>query len=417
MLDLTLGNRKLGILLLDKYETEIAQQSDSKYRMLMEQASDGIHTYDMQGNILDVNFSLCEMLGYTREELLRLNIRDLVSAEDLARYPIRFDDLGAGRKIISERRLLRKDGTFTPVEISGKILDDGVLQAIVRDVSERKQAEEAIRRAHDELERRVEERTAELARTSEVLRAEIIERKRVEETLRKNEELRNELLRQLGAAQEQERWRIARELHDQMGQRLSALMLGLKSLSNISSSQPQAAEHLGQLIEITSQLVEGVHTLAWELRPLVLDDLGLATALRSYLEDWARRAKIPAGFFDTGLDDHRLPADIETTLYRVVQESLTNILKHAHASAVSVILEHRDSKVSLIIEDDGKGFDVPNVWGAPLKDRGLGLLGMRERVLLAGGSLNVESTPGVGTTIFVRFVLAASDPVGKSAAD
>jgi len=382
----------------------------------MEQASDGIHTYDMQGNILDVNLSLCEMLGYSREELLSLNIRDLVSAEELARFPIRFDDLGAGKRIISERNLLRKDGTFTPVEISGKILDDGVLQAIVRDVSERKRAEEAIRQAHDELERRVEERTAELARTSEVLRAEIIERKRVEETLRENEEARNELLRQLGAAQEQERWRIARELHDQMGQRLSALMLGLKSLSNTSSGQQPAVE-LGWLIEITKQLVEGVHTLAWELRPLVLDDLGLASALRSYLEDWAERAKIPAGFFDTGLDNRRLPADIETTLYRVVQESLTNILKHAQAKAVSVILEQRDNNVSLIIEDDGQGFDVPNVWGAPLKDGGLGLLGMRERVMLAGGSLTVESTPGVGTTIFVRFALAVGGAAGKSAAN
>ena len=308
-----------------------------------------------------------------------------MSPEDLARFPIRFDDLEAGKRIISERRLRRKDGTFTPVEISGKILDDGVLQAIIRDVSERKQAEEAIRKAHDELERRVEERTAELARTSEELRAEIIERKRVEETLRKNEEVRNELLRQLGAAQEQERWRIARELHDQMGQSLSALMLGLKSLSHNSSEQQRAAEQLGQLIEITNQLVEGVHTLAWELRPLVLDDLGLVTALRSYLEEWAQRAKIPAGFFDTGLDNRRLPADIETTLYRVVQESLTNILKHARRAGVSVILEQRDNNVSLIIEDDGKGFDVPKVWGAPLKDRGLGLLGMRERVMLAGG--------------------------------
>jgi len=377
----------------------------------MEQASDGIHTYDMEGNILDVNRSLCEMLGYSREELLRLNIRDLVSAEELARFPIRFDDLGAGKKILSERRLLRKDGTFTPVEISGKILDDGVLQAIVRDVSERKHAEEAIRQAHDELERRVEERTAELARTSEELRAEIIERRRIEETLRKNEDVRNELLRQLGAAQEQERWRIARELHDQMGQRLSALLLGLKSLSNTSSGRQPAVEQLGQLIEITNQLVDGVRTLAWELRPLVLDDLGLVTALRTYLEEWATRAKIPTGFVDRGLDNRRLPADIETTLYRVVQESLTNILKHAQAKCVSVILEQRDNNVSLIIEDDGQGFDAPNVWDAPLKDRGLGLLGMRERVMLAEGSLNVESTPGVGTTIFVRFALAGDGSV------
>src|SRR4030095_2127246 len=131
----------------------------------------------------------------------------------------------------------------------------------------------------------------------------------------------------------------------------------LKSLSNSSSGQQAVVRQLGHLIEITNQLVEGVHTLAWELRPLVLDDLGLVTALRTYLDEWAKRAKIPTGFFDTGLDNRRLPADIETTLYRVVQESWTNILKHAHASGVSLILEQRDSNVSLIIEDDGKGFD------------------------------------------------------------
>ncbi|MCA1567964.1 MAG: PAS domain S-box protein [Acidobacteria bacterium] len=121
---------------------ERLRETESKYKLLVEQASDGIHTYDFDGNFIDVNPKLCEMLGYTREELLRLNVKDLIPAEDLAVAPVRFGELRAGKTLLKERRLRRKNGTLLPVEISGRMLTDGVLQAIIRDITERKQVEE-----------------------------------------------------------------------------------------------------------------------------------------------------------------------------------------------------------------------------------------------------------------------------------
>jgi|GEM_PF-4394230 len=120
------------------------REGENKYRLLMERASDGIHTYDLDGNFLDVNSKLCEMLGYARDEMLRLNVRDLVLAEELVAAPIRFDELRAGKSLITERRLRRKDGTLLPVEISGRMTETGMLQAIIRDISARKHAEEAL---------------------------------------------------------------------------------------------------------------------------------------------------------------------------------------------------------------------------------------------------------------------------------
>ncbi|HEX8292091.1 MAG TPA: PAS domain S-box protein, partial [Pyrinomonadaceae bacterium] len=187
-----------------KHAEEVLRQSEAKYRLLMEQASDGIHTYDLSGDIVETNTKLCEMLGYTREELLRLNVADLIPPEDLAAAPLRFGELQSGRTLLTERLLRRKDGTLLPVEISGRMIREGVLQSIVRDISERKRAEDALHEAYGELERRVEERTAELARANETLKAENAERLRAEEA-------RRDLLGRLVMAQEEERRRISRE--------------------------------------------------------------------------------------------------------------------------------------------------------------------------------------------------------------
>ncbi len=132
---------------------EALRESENKYRLLVEQASDGIHTYDMQGNIIETNSKLCEMLGYTSEELLQLNVKDLIPAEDLAVDPIRFDELRAGKTILKERRLRRKDGVLFPVEISGRMIRDNVLQAIIRDITERKRQEESLLELTRQLER------------------------------------------------------------------------------------------------------------------------------------------------------------------------------------------------------------------------------------------------------------------------
>jgi signal transduction histidine kinase len=265
----------------------------------------------------------------------------------------------------------------------------------------RRQAESALRRAHDELEAKVGERTAELSRVNETLRAEVFEHKKAEAA-------RGQLLRRLVTAQEEERRRISRELHDQTGQYLSALMLRLNALRPLAAGQERARDNLRKLEELTDRLVEEVHHLAWELRPAALDDLGLHTALQNYAEKWSERSGVAADFHCSGLGRERLPPEVETTVYRVVQEALTNVLKHAEARRVSVIVERRRDQVLVIVEDDGKGFEVEEVVPAPGLGRGLGLLGMRERVALVGGALKLDSSPGGGTTARARIPVPAA---------
>jgi signal transduction histidine kinase len=243
---------------------------------------------------------------------------------------------------------------------------------------------------------RVAQRTGELSRLNEILKAEVIEHK-------KSEVARGHLLRELVTAQEEERRRISRELHDQMGQHLNALMLGLKNLGvSCGNGSSPHTRSFHRLQELTEQLMEKTHSLAWELRPASLDDLGLQTALSNYVEKWSERSGIKADFHSQGFAKQRLPPPIEIAVYRIVQESLNNILKHAGASRVSVILELRSNQLRAIVEDNGRGFDSEAIRSAPGEGNGLGLLGIQERVALIGGNLNVESEPGVGTTLVAR---------------
>jgi signal transduction histidine kinase len=185
-----------------------------------------------------------------------------------------------------------------------------------------------------------------------------------------------------------------------MGQYLAALLLDIKSLD--AKLPTDAHQHLQHLKELTESLGRELHNLAWELRPSVLDDLGLHKALSTYLEQWSLTSGIAADFQGVGLDNHRFETDVETTIYRVVQEALTNVLKHSKATRVSLILENRPDHLLAIIEDNGQGFDLDSVWLSSAERRWMGLRGMRERVLLVGGSWNIESSVGLGTTIFVR---------------
>jgi two-component system, NarL family, sensor histidine kinase UhpB len=215
------------------------------------------------------------------------------------------------------------------------------------------------------------------------------------------ERARTELLARLVFAQEDERRRIAREMHDQFGEQLTALGRGISALKEACGDRADLRTKVETLEAIARQLDRDVDQLVWELRPTALDDLGLRAALANYLQDWSARVGISAELHTSGLLDDRLASETETTLYRIAQEALTNIAKHAQAKNVDVILERRSDSVLLIVEDDGVGFEPPAANGGRLT-QGFGLLGMQERAALVGASLQIESAAGKGTTVFVR---------------
>ncbi len=218
------------------------------------------------------------------------------------------------------------------------------------------------------------------------------------------ERARSEFLGRLVFAQEDERRRIAREMHDQFGEQLTALALRIRMLKDACGDQNPHRALVDGIEQIAQRLDRDVDQLVWQLRPTALDDLGLRAALTNYVEDWSARVGIAATLHSSGLLDERLPADAETALYRIAQEALTNVAKHANASNVEIILERRGSNVLLVVEDDGKGFEP----GIERSGHGFGLLGMRERAALVGAALEIESTPGTGTTIFVRMTVEAT---------
>jgi signal transduction histidine kinase len=283
----------------------------------------------------------------------------------------------------------------------GRLTARAIHYAIERKQAETalKQAEASLERERDQLEVRVQERTAELSKANEALQAEMAQRQRAEEAHR-------EVLRRLVAAEENERGRVSRELHDRLGQDLTALKLGLQIVRKQGACSPTLRESVGKLESLADSLMRDLHRLAWELRPATLDDFGLELALRRYVDEWAALSGVAVDFESGGVTGRRLAREVETTLYRVAREALTNVFRHANAKRVSVLLQRRADHVSLIVEDDGCGFDAAAMLRAPATQGKLGLLGMQERATLAGGSAEIESRQGAGTTVFVRMPLA-----------
>jgi signal transduction histidine kinase len=208
------------------------------------------------------------------------------------------------------------------------------------------------------------------------------------------------LLRRLFAAQEDERRRISREMHDDLGQQVSALRMKIEALKRDSSGHANLGVQLASLEAMVKQLDSDVDLIAWQLRPAALDDLGLGAALTSYAKGWSEHFDVRAELHVSGMEANRLTTERETALYRIIQEALNNVAKHAHARNVSIALQCWSDRVSLIVEDDGVGFDRERIVASV--DKQLGLVGMRERVSLLGGTLDVESQPGCGTTVVAR---------------
>jgi signal transduction histidine kinase len=206
-----------------------------------------------------------------------------------------------------------------------------------------------------------------------------------------------DVLRRAVQGQELERRRLARELHDETGQALTSILLGLSALEDAKDAKALRAA-IQEVKDLAVATLQDVRRLAVELRPAALDDFGLAAALERLTENFKEQTGL-AVELESGLGDERLPADIETVLYRLVQEALTNVVKHAHAERVSIVLQRKERAVTAVIEDDGRGFSDGRGEG------GLGFLGMRERVALVNGRLRIESSANAGTTLLVEVPL------------
>ena len=213
-----------------------------------------------------------------------------------------------------------------------------------------------------------------------------------------SERVARDSLRRVVAAQELERKRLARELHDETGQALTSILLGLKAVED-AASREDAREAATSLRSLVVGTLHDVRRLAVELRPKALDDFGLVPALERLADSFSEQTGIEVDF-EAGVEQERLPSEIETALYRIVQEALTNVVKHSGARHVSVVLSRKEGSVTALIEDDGRGFEAGGADGA-----GLGLVGMRERLGLLDGRLAIESTEGAGTTLVAEVPL------------
>lgn len=279
-----------------------------------------------------------------------------------------------------------------PISMSGEDEIGHLAHAFDRMRVQLKASFEATAAAQQHLEERVKERTREL----EVLYHE----------LRQKEEMRGELLKKVITAQEEERKRIARELHDEISQALAALLLTIET--SLSTAPEESKERLSRMKATADRILDGIHRLIFDLRPSVLDDLGLTSALRWSAERHLDPLGIDLAFEVFGFE-RRLEVEIETTLFRIGQEAISNIAKHAEAESVKIAINFREKTVGLEVVDDGKGFfQSEGIARAAKGPRGLGLLGMKERAALLNGTLTVDSEPGKGTRVTVEVPIVES---------
>lgn len=219
--------------------------------------------------------------------------------------------------------------------------------------------------------------------------------------LEKKEQARNELLRRIISAQEQERQRIARELHDVTSQTLATLAVGIERLSQSGLKESRPAPQVEEIRSLLAATSQDIHRIIYDLRPSIIDDFGLPAAINSFANNTLKAAGVEVHFEIAGREKH-LPEEIEITVYRIVQEAIRNIERHARAESTFISLEFEEDNIRIQIEDDGTGFDNSNGFIYNETGQGLGLLGMKERTELLRGSLFVDSKPGKGTKITVR---------------
>jgi PAS domain S-box-containing protein len=349
---------------LDRIATEAknAEQrirdSEVKYRTLVEQATDGIFIADFGGNFLVINPAGCRLSQYSEAKLMTMRVQDLVIADELNSTPFAFDEIATGITTTSERKMRRKDGEIIDVEISANIIAPDRFLAFVRDISKRKKAEN------------------ELVKSREDLRL---------------------LSNYIENIREEERLNISREIHDELGQQLTVLKIDVSRLGKkLTPEDETITTDINKIIEAINEMVGTVRKISLALRPGMLDDLGLVAALEWYCQDFGKRTGITTSFI-TDFTDDKFSKKINIGLFRIFQESLTNVARHSQANKADVSLVRKDQQLVLLIEDNGKGFDTSQIEN----NKTLGILGMKERAIVIGGIYNIYSIPGKGVTVEV----------------
>jgi len=344
------------------------RESEERYRELFENSKDAFYVHDMQGIYTSVNRAAEKLSGYSRKQIVGKHFSEFMTPEYAQQVQRQLQKkLEAAGETTYDIEMITKKGRHVPVEISSRLIwENGVavgVQGCVRDISEKKRAQEAER----------------------------------------------SYLRRVIEAQEAERRRISRELHDQVGQILTAVEMNLHALQH-KCTQAEILLSINDNLKVIDEAVDQVRDLSVDLRPLLLDDLGLVVALRWYLERQTRNLGIPAKFVSGSLDeDDRFSSELETACFRIVQEGVTNIVRHARASRISVRLERVLSDLVLLITDDGAGFDVRLLRTSSGMST-LGLRGMEERAQAVGGIITIDSAPALGTEICARFPIKGEKP-------
>jgi PAS domain S-box-containing protein len=348
----------------ERNRAEVAlRESEERYRELFENARDAIYVHDLEGNYLRVNRAIETLSGYKREEIVGRNFVDFVAAEHV-RYVRKsfFAKLAEQGETAFEVDVIAKDGRRVPVEVRSRaIYENGVMvgvQGTARDITERKLAQDALQM----------------------------------------------FSRQLIEAQEDERRRIARELHDQVGQILTAIKMNLYSVQEVLQTA-ETSSYVKDNIEAVDEALRLVRDLSIELRPPVLDDFGLVTALCWYVDRYTKRTGLKVDVvIELPDQNQRFSRELETACFRIAQEALTNIVRHAQASHVVLQLVKDGNVLLLSIKDDGVGFDLESLRKRAPRAATLGLISMQERAHAAGGTIEIDSSISNGTEI--RFSLS-----------
>lgn len=348
------------------------RQSEKRYRMLVETMSDGLGVQDEQGVWTYVNSRFSEMLGYSREEMVGRSVIDFLSETDQMIYKGEVARRRRGERESYEIPWLKKDNkkVFTLVSPNPILDERGRYKgsfAVVTSIAERKKTEEALKQSARQL---------------------------------------RYLSSQLLTAQETERKRISRELHDELGQALMVMKLRFNFIEkNLHKDQTDLKRECEQGLQYIDQVIENVRRLSRDLSPSILEDFGLSATLRWLINNFAKSHRIKVDLEMIALDS-LLPQDSHVIVYRIIQEALTNAGKHSAASRVSIAISKENGRVLLVVEDDGTGFDADEVISGNPAEKGLGLETMKGRAQMIGGVLDIKSQPGRGTR------LTLSIPIG-----